>query len=171
MTKPERHPKQRRHAPGASEPGGRRAPRRAATVLLGLALGVGGTPAVLLPGGAARAEAPGAEAPVPPALEELLHALRAAAQAGDTAKFAALVRPAHRHLFPLSDWRFASPVSYWDPAHHGDVFLAAEADLVALGGLVLLRRRAPPAWRPLGAARSGRAPGARSTSRPVQRRA
>ena len=26
---------------------------------------------------------------------------------------------AHRHFFPLSDWRFASPVSYWDPAHHG----------------------------------------------------
>ena len=26
---------------------------------------------------------------------------------------------AHRHLFPFSDWRFASPVSYWDPAHHG----------------------------------------------------
>jgi len=57
---------------------------------------------------------------------------------------------AHRHLFPLSDWRLASPVSYWDPAHHGDLFLAAEAGLVALGGLVLLRRRDPPAWRPLG---------------------
>jgi hypothetical protein len=26
---------------------------------------------------------------------------------------------AHRHFFPFSDWRFASPVSYWDPAHHG----------------------------------------------------
>ncbi len=26
---------------------------------------------------------------------------------------------AHRHLFPFSDWRFESPVSYWDPAHHG----------------------------------------------------
>lgn len=26
---------------------------------------------------------------------------------------------AHRHFFPLLDWRFASPVSYWDPAHHG----------------------------------------------------
>lgn len=26
---------------------------------------------------------------------------------------------AHRHFFPFSDWRFQSPVSYWDPAHHG----------------------------------------------------
>ena len=28
---------------------------------------------------------------------------------------------AHRHFLPLSDWRFASPVSYWDPAHFGCV--------------------------------------------------
>ncbi len=26
---------------------------------------------------------------------------------------------AHRHFWPLSDWRFASPVSYWDPASNG----------------------------------------------------
>lgn len=26
---------------------------------------------------------------------------------------------AHRHFFPLLEWRFESPVSYWDPAHHG----------------------------------------------------
>jgi len=26
---------------------------------------------------------------------------------------------AHRHFWPLSDWRFHSPVSYWDPAHFG----------------------------------------------------
>ena len=25
----------------------------------------------------------------------------------------------HRHFFPFSDWRFMSPVSYWDPTHHG----------------------------------------------------
>ena len=34
---------------------------------------------------------------------------------------------AHRHFWPLSDWRFQSPVSYWDPAHYG-----------ALGGLIEL---------------------------------
>jgi len=26
---------------------------------------------------------------------------------------------AHRHFFPLSDWRFFSPVSYWNPAYYG----------------------------------------------------
>ena len=26
---------------------------------------------------------------------------------------------AHRHFWPVSDWRFFSPVSYWDPAHNG----------------------------------------------------
>jgi hypothetical protein len=26
---------------------------------------------------------------------------------------------AHRHFFPFLDWRFSSPVSYWDPEHHG----------------------------------------------------
>jgi len=26
---------------------------------------------------------------------------------------------AHRHFWPFSDWRFHSPVSYWDPQHHG----------------------------------------------------
>ena len=25
----------------------------------------------------------------------------------------------HRHFFPFIDWRFASPISYWDPEHHG----------------------------------------------------
>lgn len=25
----------------------------------------------------------------------------------------------HGHFWPLSDWHFVSPVSYWDPRHHG----------------------------------------------------
>ena len=29
------------------------------------------------------------------------------------------VEDAHRHLFPISNWRFHSPVSYWDPNHFG----------------------------------------------------
>lgn len=28
---------------------------------------------------------------------------------------------AHRHLFPLLDWKFVSPVSYWDPKYYGDI--------------------------------------------------
>lgn len=28
---------------------------------------------------------------------------------------------ARRHFWPLSDWMFRSPVSYWDPARHGRI--------------------------------------------------
>ncbi len=34
---------------------------------------------------------------------------------------------AHRHLFPLSNYRFISPWSYWDPRHHGRVVALIEA--------------------------------------------
>jgi len=34
---------------------------------------------------------------------------------------------AHRHFFPLSDWRFHSPISYWDPAHFGQFIAPLEA--------------------------------------------
>ena len=30
---------------------------------------------------------------------------------------------AHRHFLPLTDWRLASPLSYWDPNHYGHIFL------------------------------------------------
>ena len=29
---------------------------------------------------------------------------------------------AHRHFWPLTDWRFHSPVSYWDRDHYGGAF-------------------------------------------------
>ena len=48
---------------------------------------------------------------------------------------------AHRHLWPLSDWRFASPVSYWDPRHHGAWFAPVEC-VAALAMLAAVRRRA-----------------------------
>jgi hypothetical protein len=47
---------------------------------------------------------------------------------------------AHRHLFPFSDWRFASPVSYWDPAHHGRIFAGFEIVGVLVGSAWLARR-------------------------------
>jgi len=52
----------------------------------------------------------------------------------------------HRHLWPLSDWRFMSPVSYWDPAHGGALGSLLELLLIAAASLVLWRRhrsRAP----------------------------
>ena len=52
---------------------------------------------------------------------------------------------AHRHFWPLTDWRFHSPVSYWDPAHYGGAFSIIEAVLgVAL--CVVLWRRFRAAW-------------------------
>ena len=33
---------------------------------------------------------------------------------------------AHRHFFPFSDWRFTSPVSYWDANHYGNWFSLIE---------------------------------------------
>ncbi len=47
---------------------------------------------------------------------------------------------AHRHFFPLSDWRFESPVSYWDPRHGGAVFSLVESIFVVAGCAVLARR-------------------------------
>ncbi|MEO0617813.1 MAG: cobalamin biosynthesis protein CobQ [Pseudomonadota bacterium] len=47
---------------------------------------------------------------------------------------------AHKHFWPLTDWRFASPLSYWDPAHHGRSVALAEVAL-AVGCVVVLWRR------------------------------
>lgn len=48
---------------------------------------------------------------------------------------------AHRHFFPFSDWRFASPVSYWDPRFYGHYFLAVESSIVLGAALAILRAR------------------------------
>ncbi|RMG87995.1 MAG: hypothetical protein D6708_12160 [Candidatus Dadabacteria bacterium] len=37
---------------------------------------------------------------------------------------------AHAHFWPFSDYRFRSPVSYWDPAHHGVAASLAETAAV-----------------------------------------
>lgn len=49
---------------------------------------------------------------------------------------------AHRHFFPFSDWRFASPVSYWDPAHYGRWASLAEFGAVLAAAALLYRRTA-----------------------------
>ena len=46
----------------------------------------------------------------------------------------------HRHLYPLSDWRFESPVSYWDPSHLGRLGAGLELACVALASTTLIRR-------------------------------
>jgi len=47
---------------------------------------------------------------------------------------------AHAHFWPFVDWKFRSPVSYWDPAAHGDIFTLFETGMVVALGWVLLRR-------------------------------
>lgn len=44
---------------------------------------------------------------------------------------------AHKHFFPFSEYRFHSPVSYWDLNHYGSYVAAVELLLVAAGTLVL----------------------------------
>ncbi|MEO1720117.1 MAG: hypothetical protein AAFR23_07800 [Pseudomonadota bacterium] len=47
---------------------------------------------------------------------------------------------AHAHFWPITMWRFQSPLSYWDPDHHGQIVSAVEA-VVALGlGAILWQR-------------------------------
>ncbi len=46
---------------------------------------------------------------------------------------------AHRHFLPLSQFRFVSPVSYWDPDHYGLWGAGLEAILVVAASVVLWR--------------------------------
>ncbi|MEM7526864.1 MAG: cobalamin biosynthesis protein CobQ [Pseudomonadota bacterium] len=47
---------------------------------------------------------------------------------------------AHRHLWPLLDWRFHSPLSYWDVRHHADIVIWVEA-AITIACLAVLARR------------------------------
>jgi hypothetical protein len=52
---------------------------------------------------------------------------------------------AHRHFFPLSNYRFISPLSYWDPRYHAAQVALVEALLVA-GASCVLWWRSPSLW-------------------------
>ena len=47
---------------------------------------------------------------------------------------------ARRHFWPISNWVFESPYSYWDRAHHGGVISWIENALVAVMAVVLVMR-------------------------------
>jgi len=47
---------------------------------------------------------------------------------------------AHAHFFPFSDYRFRSPISYWDPAHYGNIASVLEVALVAAASVWAFRR-------------------------------
>lgn len=46
---------------------------------------------------------------------------------------------AHMSLWPLTRWKFISPVSYWDPAHFGQQFTVFEAALGLVLAVLLFR--------------------------------
>jgi len=46
----------------------------------------------------------------------------------------------HRHFFPLVQWRFESPVSYWDPRHYGRTVGLLEAGMVFACCVLMFRR-------------------------------
>ncbi len=50
------------------------------------------------------------------------------------------VNDGHAHFWPLSGWRFSSPVSYWDPRYYGQYFSIFEI-LLGIGLSVVLFRR------------------------------
>lgn len=47
---------------------------------------------------------------------------------------------AHRHFLPFSDWRYESPLSYWDSAHYGTQVGWIEFALVIVGSVILYQR-------------------------------
>jgi hypothetical protein len=52
---------------------------------------------------------------------------------------------AHAHFWPLTMWRFESPISYWDPGHYGLYVMPLEIAL-AVGMMIVLWRRFPSLW-------------------------
>jgi len=52
---------------------------------------------------------------------------------------------AHRHFWPLTDWRYQSPVSYWDPSHHGVIGSSLELILLVIA-IIVLWKRFPALW-------------------------
>ena len=46
----------------------------------------------------------------------------------------------HAHFFPLSDYRFASPISYWDPEHYGKIASVVEIGLVLTASVWIFKK-------------------------------
>ena len=46
----------------------------------------------------------------------------------------------HHHLYPLSDFVFESPISYWDDAHHANIFAPIERVVILAASIHLFPR-------------------------------
>ena len=51
----------------------------------------------------------------------------------------------HTHLWPFTNWKYESPVSYWDPNHFGNWVRPVEF-AIGIACLVILIRRFPAKW-------------------------
>jgi hypothetical protein len=51
----------------------------------------------------------------------------------------------YRHFYPFSDWRFESPVSYWDPSHHG-MAMSVATSAVSILCLFYLQKQTAQRW-------------------------
>ena len=47
---------------------------------------------------------------------------------------------AHRHFLPISDYRFISPVSYWDTAYYGHIVMIVEVIVLAAASIYVFKR-------------------------------
>ncbi len=70
----------------------------------------------------------------------LLFAFSSAALAHSCIDFLVHREDAHMQFWPLTDWKFVSPVSYWDRAHYGGWFSLFEAALGIFMAALLFRR-------------------------------
>ena len=55
---------------------------------------------------------------------------------------------AYAHFWPFSDWKFISPISYWDPHHHSGIVSIIES-IIAIGAITILWLRFPQKWAQL----------------------
>lgn len=75
----------------------------------------------------------------------VLIALGGAALAHIALDFPLHVDDGHTHLWPFSDWKFVSPVSYWDPAYFGNWVRPVEF-VIGMVCLVVIFRRFKARW-------------------------
>ena len=47
---------------------------------------------------------------------------------------------AYKHFWPVSNWRFESPLSYWDPAHYGNIVGSLDTIVVLLLLIYIMKR-------------------------------
>lgn len=52
---------------------------------------------------------------------------------------------AHRHFWPITDWQFFSPLSYWDSRHFGEYVRLFEG-LIGIAVSIILLRRFKQLW-------------------------